>query len=111
MSTVKPLFENDGFHDTIDNSDWNGSIFSKTVTVSKSGLYRLTGAYLKSAGSAFGIALGNVNTSPRLMYITSATVPETIDFYLDDGDILYFQILGVAMGSSDNARYSVVKIQ
>lgn len=111
MSVKTPILQNQGFNDVINNSDWNGSLFRQTITIVVPGLYRIVGAYLKSAGTAFGVALnGAINTSPRLLYITSSTVPGSIDFYFAEGDIVYIEIIGVASGSSDQCRYSITRI-
>ncbi|MEQ9219280.1 MAG: hypothetical protein RLO17_14620 [Cyclobacteriaceae bacterium] len=112
MSLVKALFDNQGFNDVINNSDWNGTNFRRSHTIDVAGLYRVSMCYLKSAGSYFAFSLnGTASNTPRFIYITLATVGEQIDVYLDAGDVIYFEIGGVASGSSDNGKYSVVKVQ
>tara|TARA_Y100001980_G_C14555446_1_gene343982 strand:+ start:6479 stop:6826 length:348 start_codon:yes stop_codon:yes gene_type:complete len=114
MSFVKPLFNNNGILRYVDNSDWNTSRFLVDFTPI-AGYYEFTLHYYvqsSSATCALSRVLDSTSTKSMIKKTASFEGSETIKFYADGSQEFRFQLTGgtIGAGSSDNALYSLVKI-
>lgn len=119
MSLVKPIFENGGVKQLIDNSNWSVDRFLKDLGVFIAGYYEVTvHNYADVNSDAFSFGTSPGNSSPaKIVSIPKANsfigaFSKSVRFYADGSTNFYVQISGgtINAASNDYASYSIVKI-